>query len=189
MTNNALSEPLKALWAKTDPYHPLWCHLLDTAAVCEHLIICLGCPDDLPAVWTMYLAALHDIGKSDPEFQVLNDDQAAILRKLDLPLPSRKSEFRYIFEQCDDSSGDIGDVFSCRAHDLFVRYASDYSDKARLAEKLVELCRTDDYGVRNILFDAAYECLPKDIFQQLADRLPQARRRKMPFLSRSEVDD
>lgn len=95
MTDKMLSEPINVLWAKTDPYHPLWCHLLDTAAVCDQLIAFLGRPDDLPAIWTMYIAALHDIGKADPEFQVLNDDQSAILLNLGLPLPSHKGEFRH----------------------------------------------------------------------------------------------
>ena len=28
----------KCLWEKLDPYHPLSCHLLDVAAVCEALL-------------------------------------------------------------------------------------------------------------------------------------------------------
>lgn len=88
---------------------------------------------------------------------------------------------QYVFEQCDDSSGCIGDVFSCSACDLFVRYASGYSDRARLLDKLVELCRVNDYGVRDTLLDAAHKFLPKDALRQLTDGLPQARRRKTAF--------
>lgn len=56
------------LWAKSDPYHPLWCHLLDAAAVCEALLPRFGGVDGLSPVWTMYLVALHDIGKADAKF-------------------------------------------------------------------------------------------------------------------------
>jgi CRISPR-associated endonuclease/helicase Cas3 len=68
---------------------------LDTGAVCEQLIKCLGCPDGIPDIWVVYLTSLHDIGKADPEFQVLDDDQAARLRKLGWPLPSQKDRFRH----------------------------------------------------------------------------------------------
>lgn len=58
----------KNLWAKSDPYHPLWCHLLDAAAVCEALLPRFGGVEGLSPAWTMYLVALHDIGKVDAKF-------------------------------------------------------------------------------------------------------------------------
>jgi len=85
----------QALWAKTNPYHPLWCHLLDTGAVCERLLDCFGCPDDIPPKWVIYLSALHDIGKADPEFQVLDDVQVDRLQGFGLSLPSRYDGFRH----------------------------------------------------------------------------------------------
>ena len=61
------------LWAKSYPddpsrFHPLWCHLLDVAAVCEALLPRFG-GIGLPGGWVPYLVALHDIGKSDARFQ------------------------------------------------------------------------------------------------------------------------
>ena len=64
----------RQLWAKSysdDPhrFHPLWCHLLDVAAVCEALLPRFGGVPGLPSEWLPYLAALHDIGKADAQFQ------------------------------------------------------------------------------------------------------------------------
>lgn len=75
LTFIAIDARMQALWAKTDPYHPLWCHLIDTAAICERLIDCLGLPTDLSVKWTIFLAAMHDIGKADPKFQMMNSQQ------------------------------------------------------------------------------------------------------------------
>ncbi len=76
------------LWAKSEPFHPLWCHLLDVAAVCEGLVPRFGGVQPLPVAWVALLTALHDIGKADPWFQNKDDDLAAGLRVqgLDLPL-------------------------------------------------------------------------------------------------------
>ena len=56
------------LWAKSDPYHPLWKHIFDTAAVS----LCLANP---LARWgwtpeqVALFVGLHDIGKADAGFQ------------------------------------------------------------------------------------------------------------------------
>lgn len=62
------SEPFRVLWAKSDPYHPLWKHLLDVAAVS------LALPNPLKRWnWTpehvACLSGLHDVGKADAGFQ------------------------------------------------------------------------------------------------------------------------
>src|SRR5262249_34978206 len=89
------------LWAKSDPYHPLWCHLLDVAAVCDRLLSRFGGVLPLPNAWVALLAALHDIGKADPWFQNKDDQLAAQLRAHGLELPERttldddKRKFRH----------------------------------------------------------------------------------------------
>jgi len=72
---------LRQLWAKSYPddsarSHPLWCHLLDVAAVCQALLPRFGGVAGIPNDWLLYLVALHDIGKADPLFQMKVDELA-----------------------------------------------------------------------------------------------------------------
>lgn len=60
------------MWAKSDPYHPLWKHLLDVAAVS------LGLPnpahrDGWSKEQVAWVTALHDVGKADAAFQFQDD--------------------------------------------------------------------------------------------------------------------
>ncbi len=75
--------PVLKLWAKSEPPHPLWCHLIDVGAVAEamwdhvftkstkrRLRKTLGLDhESIARGWIVWLAALHDIGKATPEFQ------------------------------------------------------------------------------------------------------------------------
>jgi CRISPR-associated endonuclease/helicase Cas3 len=77
-------EDFSGLWAKTGAagrIHPVICHLLDTAAVCRHLLDCLppaavqrlqrGLNLDSAGLraWVSFLAGAHDTGKAAPPFQ------------------------------------------------------------------------------------------------------------------------
>ena len=73
------------LWAKSEkeergqkiPWHPLWCHLLDVAAVCKALLPSFWPDAPLPPAWLCYICALHDIGKADPFFQMKDANLSA----------------------------------------------------------------------------------------------------------------
>ena len=75
------------LWAKSDPYHRLWCHLLDVAAVCAALLPRFGGVAGIPNDWLLYLVALHDIGKADAQFQNKVDSLTEALRQSGLWFP------------------------------------------------------------------------------------------------------
>jgi hypothetical protein len=62
---------------------------------------------------------------------------------------------------CDDSSGNIGDVFRYDAKELFVDYAS----RCREKEK------KDNYGIRDTLIDCAGECLPEPVIRTMIGTL------------------
>ncbi len=64
-----LSEAVRALWAKSNPRHELWRHLLDIAAVARALIPIFWKNPPIPERWLWFLVALHDIGKADALFQ------------------------------------------------------------------------------------------------------------------------
>lgn len=70
-----------------------------------------------------------------------------------------------IFEMCDDSSGNIGDVFRYDAKQLFVEYASRCADKEKIADIILKLNQKDDYGIRDTLVDCAGECLPEKVIR------------------------
>jgi len=75
-----------------------------------------------------------------------------------------------VFDQCDDSGGDVGNVFRFDAKQLFVSYAVQCQDKKWLSELVFELNREDDYGIRDILIDCAVEFLPESMIRYLIDR-------------------
>jgi hypothetical protein len=76
-----------------------------------------------------------------------------------------------IFNHCDDSNGRIGDVFRHDALDLFVHYASRCEDKPWLADLLLQLNRSDGYGVRSHLFERAGDYLPSKVMRGLVGAL------------------
>jgi CRISPR-associated endonuclease/helicase Cas3 len=88
-TNESLDYRL--LWAKSNPYHPLWCHMLDVAAVCQALLPRFGTPEGLSPNLICYLAALHDIGKADFVFQMKDPTLCKQLQAHGFPFPASGS--------------------------------------------------------------------------------------------------
>jgi Family of unknown function (DUF6880) len=82
-----------------------------------------------------------------------------------------------VFKRCDDSSGNVGDVFRYDAKELFMEYCLRCADKEKIADIILKLNRKDDYGVRDTLIDCAGDCLPDSVIrtmittlQRLADK-------------------
>lgn len=94
------------LWAKSDPVHPLPCHLVDVgfvaqellrtqpfALVKERLAEAAGCPRDYFESWIGYLVALHDWGKGWRNFQARGPEHIlASLRAIGLNVDVEDSE-------------------------------------------------------------------------------------------------
>lgn len=72
-----------------------------------------------------------------------------------------------IFEMCDDSSGNIGDVFRYDAKELFVDYATRCADKGKIADIILKVNQKDNYGIRDTLIDCAGECLPEAVIRTM----------------------
>jgi hypothetical protein len=77
----------------------------------------------------------------------------------------------YIFERCDDSNGDIGDVFRYTAADLFVAFASDCENKQKTADLVIQLNQKDEYGIRDCLFERCGEFLPEPNLREMVEQL------------------
>ncbi len=76
-----------------------------------------------------------------------------------------------LFNMCDDSNGDLGDVFKFDARDLFTDYATACDDKKWLADLVLQLQHGSDYGVRDCLIDAAAQYLPEPVMRDLVEQL------------------
>ncbi len=72
-----------------------------------------------------------------------------------------------IFEMCDDSSGNIGDVCRYDAKELFVDYARRCPDKEKIADIILKVNQKDNYGIRDTLIDCAGECLSEDAIRTM----------------------
>lgn len=82
-----------------------------------------------------------------------------------------------ILGNCDDSSGYVGDVFRYDAKELFVKYASRCAEEEKVADIILKLNKTNNYGIRDALVDCVAEFLSVPVirtmiaaFQSLADK-------------------
>ena len=76
-----------------------------------------------------------------------------------------------VFEQCDDSDGNVGDVYRFDAQELFVSYAAACKDKEWLADLVMELIDDDGYGVRFELLKEAARYLSEPAMRGMVERL------------------
>ncbi len=78
-----------------------------------------------------------------------------------------------VLNKCDDSNGNIGDVYRIDAKELFGEYAVLCEDKEKVASIIFELSQNDDYGVRDTLIDCAAECLPEAIIRSMIAKIQE----------------
>lgn len=96
------------LWAKSDPFHPLPCHLIDVGQTALALLETLtfeplltrwmkatGMTEEESRPWVAYLVALHDIGKAADPFQSSVEELVAPLRTLGFPPTPQENGFRH----------------------------------------------------------------------------------------------
>jgi len=76
-----------------------------------------------------------------------------------------------ILNNCDDSSGLIGDVFRFDAQELFMEYAALCEDKEKVASTIIKLNKNDNYGVRDALINCASECLMEAIIRSMIAKI------------------
>jgi len=83
-----------------------------------------------------------------------------------------------VLNKCDDSNGNIGDVYRVYAKDLFIEYAALCEDKEKVASIIFELSQNDDHGVRDTLVDCAAECLPEAIIRSIIVKIQELVKRE-----------
>jgi len=78
-----------------------------------------------------------------------------------------------IFERCDDSYGNVGDVFRITAAGCFADYACQCADKDKIANQVLALQEDSNYGVRDVLIDKASSFLDKRGIERLIATIEQ----------------
>ena len=76
-----------------------------------------------------------------------------------------------IMERCDDSDGEVGDVFTGCLTDLFHAFAKDVEDRDLVMENLITLSENNQYGVRDMLVEGAHKSLSHEEMRALVARL------------------
>jgi len=76
-----------------------------------------------------------------------------------------------VFDNCNDSSDHVGQVYSYDAKELFVKYASRCKNKEKVADIILKLQENDDYGVREILIDCATDYLPETTIRSMITKI------------------
>lgn len=76
-----------------------------------------------------------------------------------------------IMEQCDDSSGSVGDVFRHDAAKVFAHFASQCADKQWVVEIILDLMSDDNYGVRDAVIECADQYLSPGDLNTLVDHM------------------
>ncbi|MBU1148240.1 MAG: hypothetical protein KKD11_07805 [Candidatus Omnitrophica bacterium] len=115
-----------------------------------------------PDLADMLTRALEQLKKS------VRDPQVAVDAILDFY--KRDAD---IFERCDDSYGNVGDVFRITAAEMFANYASQCADKEKIAEQVLALQEDSNYGVRDILIDKVSSFLDKSGIKRIIAILEQ----------------
>jgi len=78
-----------------------------------------------------------------------------------------------VLGSCDDSNGNVGNVFRYDARELFVSYASRCADKEWLGDLVLRVIQSDDYGVRDVLIDCAKDYLTEPVMRSMVARLQE----------------
>lgn len=76
-----------------------------------------------------------------------------------------------IFEQSDDSGGELGGIYSGTAVDIFSKFATKHLDRKHVIETIVRLQKKDDYGVRDSIIKKASWFLPEPELRELISAL------------------
>lgn len=75
-----------------------------------------------------------------------------------------------LFSHCDDSNGDLGDLYRNEAKAMFTGFAKRCADKDWIAAELFQLLQDDDYGVRDTLLEGANAYLPESVLRTMVQR-------------------
>jgi len=149
IASRAPTADVKLLWAKSNPRHPLWKHMLDASAVSLALsppAISFGWIPEVIA----FLVGLHDVGKADSCFQHQIPEFSAELVSAGFPLTSdarcrherisaRFIKKRLVSDGLDDFSADAIARTVIAHHGYWNEAARDVGPK--YAEAQEELCR------------------------------------------------
>jgi hypothetical protein len=73
----------------------------------------------------------------------------------------------YIFNAVDDSYGNVDDLFSNYAQEVFLHFATLCTDEDKIVNAIVNTNKTDNYSIRIGLVECASKCLPENKIREI----------------------